>query len=59
VELYPIFPYVFMAWYFIMDGDDLLKPTKVKVKVKFTLEQATRAQRGSRRIAQLFLQPWR
>jgi hypothetical protein len=48
-----------MAWYFIMDGDDLLKPTKVKVKVKFTLEQATRAQRGSRRIALLFLQPWR
>jgi hypothetical protein len=31
-----------------MDGDDLLKPTKVKIKVKFTVEQATRAQRGSR-----------
>jgi hypothetical protein len=27
---------------------------KVKVKVKFTLEQATKAQRGSRGIAQLF-----
>jgi hypothetical protein len=41
----PHFPYVFMAWYFIMDGDDLLKPTKVKVK--FTLEQATRTQGGA------------
>jgi hypothetical protein len=28
---------------------------KVKVKVKFTLEQATKAQRGSRGIAILFL----
>ena len=28
---------------------------KVKVKVKFTLEQATKAQRGSRSIAILFL----
>jgi len=28
---------------------------KVKVKVKFTLEQALKAQRGSRGIAQLFL----
>ena len=28
--------------------------SKVKVKVKFTLEQATKAQRGSRRIAILF-----
>ena len=28
---------------------------KVKVKVNFTLEQATKAQRGSRRIALLFL----
>ena len=28
---------------------------KVKVKVKFTLEQATKAQRGSRGIALLFL----
>jgi hypothetical protein len=27
----------------------------VKVKVKFTLEQATKAQRGSRGIALLFL----
>ena len=32
---------------------------KVKVKVKFTLEQATKAQRGSRGIAVLFLQPRR
>ena len=32
---------------------------KVKVKVKFTLEQATEAQRGSRCIALLFLQPRR
>ena len=30
---------------------------KVKVKVKFSLEQATKAQRGSRCIALLFLQP--
>jgi len=29
--------------------------SKVKVKVKFTVEQATRAQRGSRSIALLFL----
>jgi hypothetical protein len=28
---------------------------KVKVKVKFTLKQATKAQRGSRGIALLFL----
>jgi len=28
---------------------------EVKVKVKFTLEQATKAQRGSRSIALLFL----
>jgi len=28
---------------------------KVKVKVKFTLEQATKAQRGSRDIALLFI----
>jgi hypothetical protein len=28
---------------------------KVKVKVKFTLEQATKAQRGSRGIAVFFL----
>ena len=28
---------------------------KVKVKVKFTLEQATKTQRGSRSIAVLFL----
>jgi hypothetical protein len=28
---------------------------KVKIKVKFTLEQATKAQRGSRRMAVLFL----
>ena len=33
--------------------------TWVKVKVKFTLEQATKAQRGSRGIAVLFLQPRR
>jgi len=32
---------------------------KVKVKVKFTLQQATKDQRGSRCIALLFLQPWR
>jgi hypothetical protein len=29
--------------------------TNLKVKVKVTLEQATKAQRGSRVIAQLFL----
>jgi hypothetical protein len=32
-------------------------PRKVKVKVKFTLEQATKAQRGSRGIALLFFNP--
>jgi len=32
---------------------------KVKVKLKFTLEQATKAQRGSRGIALLFLLPRR
>jgi hypothetical protein len=31
------------------------KKIKVKVKVKFTLEQVTKAQRGSRDIALLFL----
>jgi len=31
------------------------KGLKVKVKVKFTLEQPTKAQRGSRGIALLFL----
>jgi hypothetical protein len=30
---------------------------KVKLKAKFTLEQATKAQRGSRCITPLFLQP--
>jgi hypothetical protein len=33
----------------------LLLTVKVKVKVKFTLEQATKAQKGSRGIALLFL----
>jgi hypothetical protein len=33
----------------------LLTGKKLKVKVKFTLEQATKAQRGSRGIALLFL----
>ena len=32
---------------------------QVKVKVKFSLEQATKAQRGSRDIDLLFLQPRR
>jgi hypothetical protein len=36
-----------MAYLFILIG-------KVKVKVKFTLEQATKAKRGSRGIAKLF-----
>jgi hypothetical protein len=30
----------------------------LKVKVQFTLEQATKAKRGSISIALLFLQPW-
>jgi hypothetical protein len=30
----------------------------MKVKVKFSLEQAMKAQRGSRGIALLFLYPW-
>jgi hypothetical protein len=33
----------------------VMKLIKVKVKVKVTLEQATKAQRGSRGIAILFL----
>ena len=37
----------------------IYKHCKVKVKVKFSLEQATKAQRGSRCIALLFLQPQR
>jgi hypothetical protein len=32
-----------------------LSNVKVKVKINFTLEQATKAQRGSRGIAVLFL----
>ena len=32
---------------------------RANVKVKFTLQQATKAQRWSRGIALLFLQPWR
>jgi hypothetical protein len=32
---------------------------KVNVKLKFTLEQATKAQKGSRGIALLFLEPRR
>jgi len=35
--------------------DPEMNPDKCKVKVKFTLEQATKAQRGSRDIAVLFL----
>jgi hypothetical protein len=31
-----------------------IEDVKVKVKVKFTIEQATKAQRGSRVIALLF-----
>ena len=34
-------------------------PESIKVKVKFSLEQATKAQKGSRCIALLFLQPRR
>ena len=37
----------------------LLTSVEVKVKVKFTLEQATKAQRWSRGIAVLFSQPRR
>jgi hypothetical protein len=32
---------------------------KVKVKIKFVLEQAMKAERGSRGIALLFTFPWR
>jgi hypothetical protein len=35
--------------------EEALKWLKVKVKVKFTLEQATKAKRGRRGIALLFL----
>jgi len=37
----------------------LITKVKVKVKVKFTLEQATKAQRWSKGIALLFLEPRR
>jgi hypothetical protein len=42
------------------EGDSRLEDTggvnkKVKVKVKFTLEQATKVERGSRGISLLFL----
>ena len=37
--------------------DDIFNNREYKVKVNFTLEQATKAQRGSRSIALLFLQP--
>ena len=40
-------------------GGNLNKSAKVKVKVKFTLEQATKAQSWRRGIALLFLQPRR
>jgi hypothetical protein len=33
----------------------MLVHTKIKIKVKFTIEQATKAQRGNRGIALLFL----
>jgi len=36
-----------------------LSYVKIKVKVKFTLEQAKKAQRGSRCIVLFFLQPRR
>jgi len=36
-------------------GEGAQKRRDVKVKVKFILEQATKAQRGSRVIAPLFL----
>jgi hypothetical protein len=41
-----------------MNGAKSLLPSgiaKIKVKVNFTLEQATKAQRGSRGMALLFL----
>jgi len=37
------------------EGEKEEHKSKVQVKVKFTLEQATKAQRGSRGIALLFL----
>ena len=37
------------------EGDSSIRSVKVKVKVKFILEQATKAQRGSRGIDLLFL----
>jgi len=39
--------------------DDIFNNWEYDVKVKVTLEQATKAQRGSRGIALLFLQPQR
>ena len=42
-------------WYFHYVSYELDCTQNVKVKVKFTLEQATKVQRGSRGIALLFL----
>ena len=39
----------------VRDGVDTSQDVNVKVKVKFSPEQATKAQRGSRGIALLFL----
>jgi hypothetical protein len=37
---------------------DLVGHEGIKIMIRFTPEQATKAQRGSRCIALLFLQPW-
>ena len=42
----------------IINKEDYIMYAYLKVKVKFTLEQAMKAQMESRGIALLFLQPW-
>jgi hypothetical protein len=41
------------------ETNTIIREKKVKVKAKFTLEQAMKAQRRSRDLALLFLQPVR
>jgi hypothetical protein len=58
--MYNVLPYMFMLYY-NTEHSHMFQPTrdhhqgKDKVKVKFSLEQAMKVQRGSRGIALLFL----
>ena len=55
-----LFAIKFIVKYMIPETlGQIIFPEQVKVKVKFSLEQVTKAQRGSNFIASLFLQPRR